>query len=127
MLTTKDGKGYAWWEYRDANPELQIDHGFDPSFDYGDPVRMFIHHMIGFRPGIEDIKIYPRLLPEWKDVTAKLRCGSQWITLRIHNDGRYIHKAELQGEQWMNISAEDITIPIPEEDFNVEIWLQDKH
>ncbi|MFZ0544474.1 MAG: hypothetical protein WAM60_03515 [Candidatus Promineifilaceae bacterium] len=125
ILSTKDGRGYTWWEYRDADPALQIDHGITPWFSYGEAVFMFVHHLLGYRPGPDQITIAPHLLPEMKTVTARLRQGQWWLDLTIHNNGRYIDKAERNGRPHNNCHRETITMDVLEENSQVEIWLRE--
>jgi hypothetical protein len=126
ILSTKDGWGYTWWEYRDADPKLQIDHGITPWFSYGEAVFMYIHHLLGYRPGPETITIAPHLLPEMKRVEARLRCGEWWLDLVIHHNGRYVERAEVNGRNHENCLRETITLALLEEDSRVEIWLQEQ-
>jgi hypothetical protein len=125
ILSTKDGRGYTWWEYRDADPALQIDHGIAPWFGYGEPVYMFIHHLLGYRPGPKAITIAPHLLPEMKTVAARLRQGEFWLDLKIHNNGRFIERAELNGRPHENCHLETITLNTLQADTQVEIWLRE--
>lgn len=124
ILSTKDGRGYTWWEYRDADPELQIDHGIAPWFGYGEPVFMFVHHLLGYRPGPESITLNPHLLPELKEVSAHMRCGPHWVNLRYHNNGQRIQKVEVNGKNWTRFTSESVTIEIPSSDVIVETWSQ---
>lgn len=126
ILNTKDGRGYTWWEYRDADPQLQIDHGIAPWFSYGESIFMFIHHLLGYRPGPRNIQIAPHLLPEMKEVRARLRNGAHWIDLQIHNEGRYIGNGRMEGDASLTCHRESVLFDIPDEDIHVEIWLQEQ-
>jgi hypothetical protein len=126
ILSTKDGRGYTWWEYRDADPTLQIDHGITPWFSYGEAVFMFIHHLLGYRPGPTVITIAPHLLPEMKTVQTRLRCGEWWLDLKIHNNGRYIDHVEINGRPHLDYQQESIQINTLQEDSRVDIWLEER-
>jgi hypothetical protein len=112
-----------WWEYIDAEPELQIDHGVIPWLIYGEPLNLLVHHMLGYRPLPDGILIQPHLLPELGFVSAKIRNGSNLLNLSIHNKGRYVQRAELDGKVLPEISADNIFFEVPESDVTVEIWL----
>jgi hypothetical protein len=126
ILSTKDGRGYTWWEYRDADPALQIDHGITPWFSYGEAVFMFIHHLLGYRPGPQRILIAPHLLPEMKEVCARLRHGAHWIDLQIHNQGRFVAHAEVSGAAPVRCRRDTVLLDTPKADTHVEIWLQEQ-
>lgn len=123
MLTTKEGRGYTWWEYRDAYPDQQVDYGFDVNFAYGDPVLLFVHHIIGYRPDVDNLILFPHLLPELEEVSARLRSGKYWLDLHYHNQGRYITKVEVNGEPWLNFTSDKVKLDVPASDIKVEIWL----
>lgn len=126
ILSTKDGRGYTWWEYRDADPELQIDHGITPWFSYGESVFMFVHHLLGYRPGPERITIAPHLLPEMKEVDANVCLGARRIALKIHNGGRFVGKARVDGPSRAHCRRHSVQVEVPDADMQVEIWLQEQ-
>ena len=123
FMSAKDGRGYMWWEYRDANPDLQIDHGVIPWLIYGEPLNLLVHHMLGYRPVPGGLIIRPRLLPEQKIVTGRMRNGVIWIDLTIYNEGRYIQRVEINGEEWADVTAESVILDLPRSDMKIEIWL----
>jgi hypothetical protein len=125
LLNTKDGRGYTWWEYRDADPAMQIDHGIPPWFGFAEPLVMFIYHLLGYRPKPAEIVIQPHLPPELTSVKAHLKCGRHWIDLQIHNEGRYVTSALVGGEAWTRFTSEAVSLDLPSEDLTVEIWLTD--
>jgi hypothetical protein len=124
ILSTKDGRGYTWWEYRDADPELQIDHGIAPWFGYGEPIVLFIHHLLGYRPQPDKIVFHPHLLPEMAHVTARLKCGAWWVNLTLHHHGPTVEKVLVNKQPWTNFDSERVSLEIPDKDIAVEIWLK---
>lgn len=123
-LDTKDGKGFMWWEYRDADPALQIDHGVIPWLIYGEPLFLLVHQFLGYRPGPTAIALRPHLLPEWREVKARIRNGSHWLDLELHNSGRVIHRVEVNGRPWKQFSGEEVELNLLQEDTRVEVWMK---
>ena len=123
ILSTKDGRGYTWWEYRDADPALQIDHGITPWFIYGEALFTFVHHMLGYRPSPNAITICPHLLPEFKQISARLRCGDHWLTLKLHSAGPCIERVSVEGAPVRKQTTDSVEIGILQNDATVEIWL----
>lgn len=123
FLKTPEGRGYTWWEYRDADPALQIDHGITPWFIYAEPLTFFIHDLLGYRPGVQEITLWPHLLPEMEEVQARVRCGAHWIEMRLHNEGPEVRRATVDGKEHGALTAERVTLPLPEADMRVEVWL----
>jgi hypothetical protein len=123
-LNTKDGRGFMWWEYRDADPDLQIDHGVIPWLIYGEPLTLLVHNLLGYRPGPDTIIIQPHLLPEWKIVQARLRNGEHWLNLTIHHAGPTLARAEINGQPWDRRVRGALDFDIPAEDIDVELWLE---
>lgn len=123
FLETPEGRGYAWWEYRDADPALQIDHGITSWFIYAEPMTFFIHDLLGYRPGPTDITIWPHLLPEMNKVQARLRCGEHWLHLQLHNGGPVVQRATVDGRAHAELTSDRVILPVPSKDTIVEIWL----
>jgi hypothetical protein len=71
----------------------------------------------------EGLIIRPRLLPEQKVVTGRMRNGMIWIDLTIYNEGRYIQRVEINGEEWADVTAESVILDLPGSDMVIEIWL----
>jgi hypothetical protein len=123
-LTTYEGRGYTWWEYRDADPELQIDHGMIPWFVFSEPMTFFIHDLVGYRPGPDALTISPHLLPEMENITTHLRFGSHWVDLRLYNHGRFINRVNVDGKTWKRFDPDHVFLDVPQSDLDVEIWLE---
>jgi hypothetical protein len=123
ILSTPDGRGYTWWEYRDADPTRQIDHGIVPWIIYAEPIILCVHHLLGFRPNPQGITIRPHLLPDMKEVTARLRYGAGWVELAMHNSGPVIKQVRVNGENWSDCDDFEVTLAAPKGDLQVEVWL----
>jgi hypothetical protein len=126
MLATKDGRGYAWWEYRDADPALQIDHGIVPWIIYAEPIILFVHHLLGFRPTPDEIIVEPHLLPQIRTAQARLRVGAHSVALALHNGGRHVSRVEINGQPSLAFDGDRARLPIPSADVQVEVWLEDR-
>ena len=123
ITSTPDGRGYMWWEYRDADPELQIDHGATPWLIYGEPLTLLVHNMLGYRPEPDRVVIRPRLLPELAQVSARLRLGPHRLNLTIHNGGPVVQRVTVDGQEWLEISTGRAVLALPTADTDVEMWL----
>jgi len=122
VMNTPDGRGYMWWEYRDADPKLQIDHGVIPWLAFGEAATLLVRNVLGFQPLPDGIRIGPRLLPETDEVGASMRFGPHTITLTIHNDGPDVLRATVDGESVPVSDAGILELPIPNSDIEVELW-----
>lgn len=123
FLQTPEGQGYTWWEYRDADAALQIDHGITSWFIFAEPMTFFVHDLIGYRPGPEGITIWPHLLPEMEEVRARLRFGAHWLRLHIHNAGPVVQRATVDGRPHAELSSDRVFLPLLEADTALEIWM----
>jgi hypothetical protein len=124
FLATPDGRGYTWWEYRDVNPDYQIDHGIIPWFTYGEPLVLFVRHLLGFRPSQTYLSISPHLLPEIDCVQTEIRLRAHRLSVTIQREqGETLEKAEVNGEPVELTDLFSVTIPIPETDSEIQIWL----
>ncbi|GMQ93838.1 MAG: hypothetical protein BMS9Abin12_1318 [Acidimicrobiia bacterium] len=122
VMSNADGRGYMWWEYRDANPEFQIDHGIIPWLAYGEAISLLVRNMLGYQPLSDGIEIRPRLLPETTEVSASLRFGSHRVGLVVHNEGPDVVRAVLDGEVVQVGTTEPLKLPVPERDIEIEVW-----
>jgi len=122
VMNTPDGRGYMWWEYRDADPERQIDHGVIPWLIYGEAVALIVRNILGYQPLPNSIRIRPRLLPETVDVSASLRFGHHSVALTIHNGGTDVLRATVNGESVPVTDAGTLELPVPSADIEVEVW-----
>lgn len=78
------GASGAWFEFygeRFAPPFPQV--GVIP-WTWAEIVLLFVHHILGVRPGARGIHIRPRLLPGLQHVEARLPIGSGWLDLTLH-------------------------------------------
>jgi hypothetical protein len=74
---------------------------------------------------MDAILFHPHLLPELKNVSARLRSGKHWIELNIHNDGRRIRQVMVNGQAWGGFTSDEVRLALPEQDTTVVIWLSD--
>lgn len=124
VMNTADSGGYMWWEYRDADPDRQIDHGVIPWLSFGEAVTLLVRNILGFQPLPDGVLIRPRLIPGKGPVSASLRVGGHTVDVTIHNGGRDVVRATIDGEPHPIGSSEGLLIPVPEADARVEIWTE---
>lgn len=86
MLTVDGGLSGAWFEFygpRCAPPFPQV--GIIP-WTWAEMVLLFVHHILGVRPGANGIYLRPRLLAGLQQVEATIPVGSGWLDLTLHTD-----------------------------------------
>jgi hypothetical protein len=74
----------AWFEFygqRFAPPFPQV--GIIP-WTWAELVLLFVHHILGVRPGARGVHIRPRLLAGLQHVEARLPVGAGWLDLSLH-------------------------------------------
>ncbi len=122
VMNTQDGRGYMWWEYRDADPDRQIDHGVIPWLSFGEAATLLVRNILGFQPLPDGILIRPRLVPGTGTVSASLRIGGHTLNVTINNGGRDVVRATIDGEPHPIGSSDGLLLSVPEADARVEIW-----
>jgi hypothetical protein len=86
MRAISGGVSGAWFEFygqRYAPPFPQV--GIVP-WTWAELVLLFVHHILGVRPGAHGIYLRPRLLAGLQHVEARIPVGSGWIDLALHAD-----------------------------------------
>ena len=86
MRQTPGGTAGSWFEFygpRMAPPFPQV--GIIP-WTWAELVLLFVHHILGVRPGAQGILVRPRLLPGLRHVEARLPIGTGWLDLTLHAD-----------------------------------------
>ena len=122
VMNTPDGRGYMWWEYRDADPERQIDHGVIPWLAFGEAVALIVRNIVGFQPLPNGVLIRPRLIPGSGGGSAPLRVGKHTLDLTIHNGGRDVVRATVDGSPHSVTDSGALELAVPNADMRVEIW-----
>jgi len=124
VMATPDGRGYMWWEYRDADPENQIDHGVIPWLAYGEAVALIVRNILGYQPLPDGLRIRPRILPDTPEVSASLRLGDHRVAISIHNRGIDVVRAAVDGGEMPVTSTGSLEIVVPTSDIKIELWME---
>jgi len=86
-LATTDGSASgAWFEFngpRAAPPFPQV--GIIP-WTWAELILLFVHHVLGIRPGPDGIRVRPRLLPGVRGVDARIPVRDGWLNLELRAD-----------------------------------------
>ena len=94
-------------------------------FEYCADREIYRKHEIMRRIAEPDrIVIWPHLLPEMTEVRARIRHGAHSIQLTIHNQGSGIQRVLLDQQEWDRFEDEKVFIDLPEQDTDLEIWLE---
>jgi hypothetical protein len=123
-LGQKDGRGFMWWEYRDADPAWQIDHGVIPWLIYGEALNFLVYHLLGYRPEPNGVCFQPRVPEGYAPLSARLRHGSHWIEVTVRGSGAQIARAVVNGQDWPRVTERVVNLDLPTADSTVEIWLE---
>jgi hypothetical protein len=86
MRQATGGAAGSWFEFygpRMAPPFPQV--GIVP-WTWAELVLLFVHHILGVRPGAQGIVLRPHLLPGLRHVEARLPIGTGWLDLTLHAD-----------------------------------------
>ena len=86
MRAVDGGLSGAWFEFygpRCAPPFPQV--GIVP-WTWAELVLLFVHHVLGVRPGANGIYLRPRLPAGLQHVEATIPVGSGWLDLTLHAD-----------------------------------------
>jgi hypothetical protein len=86
MRAVNGGLSGAWFEFygqRYAPPFPQV--GIVP-WTWAELVLLFVHHILGVRPGENGVYLRPRLLAGLQHVEASIPIGSGWLDLTLHAD-----------------------------------------
>jgi hypothetical protein len=86
MREVPGGAAGSWFEFygpRIAPPFPQV--GIIP-WTWAEMVLLFVHHVLGVRPGAQGVFLRPRLLPGLRHVEARLPIGDGWLDLALQAD-----------------------------------------
>jgi hypothetical protein len=86
MRAVDGGLSGTWFEFygpRCSPPFPQV--GIIP-WTWAEMVLLFVHHILGVRPGPHGIHLRPRLLAGLQHVEATIPVGSGWLDLTLHAD-----------------------------------------
>ena len=86
MREVTGGTAGSWCEFygpRISPPFPQV--GIVP-WTWAELVLLFVHHVLGVRPGAQGIFLRPRLLPGMRRVEARLPIGTGWLDLTLQAD-----------------------------------------
>ena len=81
--TTDGSASGAWFEFngpRLAPPFPQV--GIIP-WTWAELILLFVHHVLGVRPGADGIRVRPRLLPGMRGVDARIPVRDGWLSLEL--------------------------------------------
>ncbi len=86
MAATDGGAAGTWFENdgpRASPPFPQV--GITP-WTWAEMVLLVVQHVLGVRPGVDAVRVRPKLLPGVAGVEARLPIGDGWLDLRLRAD-----------------------------------------
>ncbi|MBU0638475.1 MAG: hypothetical protein KKB50_06380 [Planctomycetes bacterium] len=123
-LAEVGGAAGSWREYygpRMAPPYPQV--GYVP-WTWAEILYFFIHHLLGVRPGHDELVLRPRLLSGLEWAEARLRVRGHIVELHVRRAGDRPPGFHI-GNTFHALDARGVRLPLPNEDMRVEALLGD--
>ena len=114
----------SWFEMygpRIAPPYPQV--GITP-WTWAEMTILFVHHIIGFQPEQDYIRIRPRLLPNMKKISGHLICRGHKVHLDFKVDSSLSSPVFNTNGDILSAKDKEIYISQPKDDINIEAYLQ---
>ncbi len=121
LLNIQGGNAGAWFEYYGQRPTPPLPPVGIVVWTWAELLMYFTHHMIGFRPGHNSLKVRPKHLDGIESLYGKMLVRGRTVTYNIHRttDEPYA----VVGGRRTGLVDGTIEMPFPTEDTGVEIFL----
>jgi len=110
---------FIYYDFRPSPPMPPL--GVIP-WAWAEVTMFFVHHLLGIRPGKDNIIIRPRLLKLTNNVEAKIRTRDHFISLKISRQEKNEPSYAIVNQEKMDF-CEQLVLPYIAQDYFVEIYI----